>query len=76
MQHYCNGGVLAKVNKGMGFVLAGFISIVAAWAFVSVMEFFFHLPMFNDSPAIQGFNGGLLYRLFNSISPIELLLSF
>lgn len=76
VQLYCDGGILAKVNKGMGFVLAGFISIVAAWAFVGVTEFFFHLPIFNNSQAIQNFNGGLLYRLFNSISPIELLLSF
>ncbi len=73
---FCEGGVLAKVNKTMGFVLAGFLSILAAWAFVSIMEFFFHLPIFDKSTVVQNFNGGLLYRLFNSISPIELLLSF
>ena len=73
---FCQGGVIAKINKAMGFVLAGMLSIIAAWIFVSVIEFFFHLPMFDSSAAIQSFNGGLLYRLFISISPLELLLSF
>ena len=76
VNRFCEGGILAKVNKTMGFVLAGFLSILAAWAFVSVMEFFFHLPLFDQSAVVQNFNGGLLYRLFNSISPIEILLSF
>ena len=73
---FCSGGVLSKINKIMGFVLAGFLSILAAWAFVSVTDFFLHLPIFDGSVAVREFNGGLLYRLFNSLSPLELLLSF
>ena len=74
---FCSGGVLAKINQIMGFVLAGFLSILAAWAFVSIFDFFFHLRIFDNSTAIQNFgNGGLLFRLFNKLSPLELLLSF
>ena len=73
---FCSNGVLSKVNRSMGFVLAGFLSILAAWAFVSVTNFFFHLPIFDGSATIRAFHGGLLYRLFNSLSPLELLLSF
>ena len=73
---FCQGGVIAIVNKSMGFVLAGLLSFLCAWAFVSVAEFFFHLPIFDDSAAIRDFDGGLLYRMLLSISPLELLLSF
>lgn len=73
---YCRGGVIAIVNKSMGFVLAGLLSFLCAWAFVSVAEFFFHLPIFDGSAAIRDFNGGFLYKLLLSISPLELLLSF
>ena len=73
---FCQGGVIAIVNKTMGFVLAGLLSFLCAWAFVSVVEFFFHLPIFDNSSAIKDFDGGLIYRLLLSISPLELLLSF
>lgn len=73
---FCRSGLIAKVNKAMGFVLAGMMSLIGAWAFVSVVEFLFHLPMFENSAAVQGFSGGFLYRLFISVSPLELLLSF
>ena len=73
---FCQGGLLAVVNKAMGFVLAGLLSVICAWGFVSVVEFLFHLPVFYDSAAIRGFSGGVLYKLFVSLSPLELLLSF
>ena len=73
---YCQSGVIAKVNKVMGFVLAGLLSLLFVWAFVSVLEFFLHLPMFDNSAAVQGFTGGFIYRMFVSLSPLELLLSF
>ena len=49
VNQFCSGGVLAKVNKIMGFVLAGFLSILAAWALVSILNFFFHLPFIFDN---------------------------
>ena len=77
VNYYCSGGILAKVNRSMGFVLAAFLAAIAAWALVNTVDFFFHLPpVFDNSALIQNFRGGFLYRFFNSLSPLELLLSF
>ena len=73
---YVTVGVLGEINKVMGFVLAGALAILAAWAFTGVMDFIFHLGIFNGSEVISNFEGGWIYRLFASFSPIELLLSF
>lgn len=69
-------GILGKINRIMGFVLAGLLAILAAWALVGIVDFFFHLAIFDGVEAIRSFKGGWIYRLFNSLSPIELLLSF
>ena len=69
-------GVLAKINRALGFVLAGLMSFFLAWAFVSIVDFFFHLSIFDTVEFVRAFEGGPLYRLFISISPIGLLLSF
>ncbi|MBE6532474.1 MAG: hypothetical protein E7676_03065 [Ruminococcaceae bacterium] len=69
-------GILAKINRVMGFVLAGLMSLLIAWAFVGVIDFLFHLSIFDTVSAIRQFNGGPLYRLFKNISPIGILLSF
>lgn len=69
-------GIIGKINRAMGFILAGLLAFLAAWSLVGIVDFFFHLSIFDGVEAIRSFRGGLLYRLFNSLSPIELLLSF
>ncbi len=73
---YVSVGVLGRINRTMGFVLAGVLAFFGAWAFAGTVDFIFHLGIFNGSELIRNFSGGLLYRLFTSFSPIELLLSF
>ncbi len=73
---YVSVGVLGKINRTMGFVLAGVLAFFGAWAFAGTVDFIFHLGIFNGSELIRNFSGGWLYRLFTSFSPIELLLSF
>ncbi len=69
-------GILGKINRTMGFILAGLLAFLAAWALVGIVDFFFHLSIFDGVEVIRSFRGGWIYRLFNSLSPIELLLSF
>ena len=69
-------GIIGKINRIMGFILAGLLAFLAAWALVGIVDFFFHLSIFDGVEAIRSFRGGWIYRLFNSLSPIELLLSF
>ena len=73
---YVSVGVLGQINKTMGFVLAFAVAFIAAWALTGVVDFIFHLGVFNNVEVIRNFSGGWIYRLFNSFSPIELLLSF
>lgn len=69
-------GVLAKINRAFGFILAAILALLAAWTFVGTVDFIFHLSIFDGVEIIRTFDGGPLYRLFGSISPIKLLLSF
>ena len=73
---YVSVGALGKVNKVMGFILAFVLSFLAAWVFVGLLDFIFHLGVFDGSEYIRNFKGGWVYRLLASFSPIELLLSF
>ncbi len=73
---YVSVGVLGKVNQVMGFVLAFVLAFLAAWVLAGLLDFIFHLGIFNGSELIRNFKGGWIYQLFVSFSPIELLLSF
>lgn len=69
-------GVIGQINKSMGFILAGSLAFLGAWALTGVIDFLFHLEVFDSYELIRNFEGGLLYRFFKEFSPIELLLSF
>lgn len=69
-------GVFGFLNKLLGTVFGLCLSVIAAWAFVSVFEYAIHLPLFEGNAMIAEFEGTFLYGFFNSYSPIELLLSF
>lgn len=71
-----DAGVLGKINSILGVILSGCISFLLAWAFVSVVDYLFHLEMLRDSARLEGFVGGPIYRLLREASPIWLLLSF
>ena len=73
---YVSTGVVGQINSVMGCVLAFVLAFLAAWLLAGVIDFIFHLGMFDGSELIRGFRGGWIYRLLVSFSPIELLLSF
>ena len=72
----CSGGVIGIVNKILGFVSGGVVAFALSWAVAVIVELIFHLPAFETSEAVIGFEGGPLYQFFNTYNPIELLLSF
>ena len=74
VNYFFKDGVLGKVNQIMGIVFATALAFIVAWALAGFLEFIFNTPLFAEG--MVDFNGGLLYRFFNSFSPIELLLSF
>lgn len=69
-------GVLGVFNKALGFVFGACCSVITAWALAVVVEFVFHTPALQSNELIATFDGGIIYRFFNTYSPIEILLSF
>ena len=69
-------GVLGLLNKILGVVFSGALGFVLAWAVAVVLEFVFKLPALESNAVISGFEGGAIYRFFNTYNPMELLLSF
>lgn len=74
VNYFFKDGILGKVNKTMGIIFSVALAFIASWALAGFLEFIFNTPLFAE--AMAEFDGGLLYRFFNSFSPIELLLSF
>ena len=69
-------GVLGILNKTLGVVFSTALFILIAWGVAVVMELVFSMPAFSENPAISGFEGGIVYKFFNTYNPIELILSF
>ncbi len=76
LDKFCNAGLLGKINKILGIVFGSFVFILISWGIAVLLSVIFHLPVFESNELIWGFEGGLLYRFFNYMNPIVLLLSF
>ena len=72
----CRGGILGAFNKVLGVVFGGTVALLLSWGLAVVLEIVFHLPVFEGNELIANFEGGMLYKFFNTYNPIELLLSF
>ncbi len=70
------GGLLGAVNKTLGVIFNTVFSIIIAWTLAVVLELIFNLPAFADSEFLMNYEGGIVYRFFNTYNPMELLLSF
>lgn len=68
--------VFSLFNKILGCIFSGVIGIVIAWGIAVVLEFSFKLPVFESNAVIADFEGGAIYRFFNTYNPMEILLSF
>lgn len=69
-------GVFGLLNKALGVVFAGTLSIIITWGVAVLLEIVFHLPTFEGNELFYNFEGGFFYKFFNTYNPIELLLSF
>ena len=69
-------GVFGLLNKALGVVFAGLLSIIITWGVAVLLEIVFHLPAFEGNELLYNFEGGFFYKFFNTYNPIELLLSF
>ncbi|MBR5143530.1 MAG: CvpA family protein [Clostridia bacterium] len=68
-------GILGKLNSLLGLLLSMLMAFLFAWTFTSLTDFVFHLNFLSDVRIIKEFNGGLLFRFFNSFSLMKLIFS-
>ena len=68
-----DNGIIGKINKALGVILAGVISLLFAMSFASLAEYILNSESFRSSNLLINFTGGPLYRLFIFFSPIRLL---
>ncbi len=76
LDKFCNAGLLGKINKVLGVVFGALVFVLIAWSFAVILDLIFNLPVFEDNKLISEFEGFVLYRFFNFISPLALLFSF
>ncbi|MBQ7333427.1 MAG: CvpA family protein [Clostridia bacterium] len=69
-------GVVGVFNRILGAIFSTAFAFIIAWGLTSVFTYVINLPSVAASEWASGFKGGFVYKLFNSINPIELLLSF
>ena len=69
-------GVLGVLNRTLGFAFGLIFSFMCAWIFVIVFGYVISIPAIADVGWVESFEGGVIYRLFKNISPLDLLFSF
>ena len=70
-----NAGIIGVLNKILGVVFNLLLAFVVVWGLTTLFGYIINLPTLADT-AIANFEGGILYKFFKNISPIDLLLSF
>ncbi len=69
-------GFVGVFNRILGAIFSTAFAFIIAWGLTSVFTYVINLPSVAAHEWASGFKGGFVYKLFNSLNPIELLLSF
>ena len=69
-------GAIGVPNKVLGLLFGLMEAFIICWLFSVIFDFFIHLSIFENVQWMSEFRGGILYRFFNKMNPVDLLLSF
>ena len=69
-------GILGVPNKILGCIFCTLFAFTVSWFCTVAFDFIIHTQAFANVSWAYGFEGGVVYKLFKEITPIELLLSF
>ena len=69
-------GFIGIFNKILGFVFSTAFSVIIAWGLTVLFTYVINLPAVATAEWAQNFEGGFVYKLFNNLNPVDLLLSF
>ena len=74
IDRFSQDGLLGFVNKALGCFLHLLLCFAIDWVLVSIFAFLIDSAMLSTTEWAINFNGGFIYRLFNELNPLELLL--
>ena len=69
-------GFVGVFNRILGAIFSTAFAFIIAWGLTSIFTYVINLPSLSSKEWVMNFEGGFVYKLFNSLNPIELLLSF
>ncbi len=76
IDHSLKNSPLKGFNRALGSVTGGLMGIVCVWLFCALFTWVVSLPAFAEAEWAIECQKGVVYGLFRSIDPLELLLSF
>jgi len=76
LNNIIDDGAVGVLNKILGAVFSTVFAFIIAWCVTSVFTYVINLPSVAENSWASEFSGGFVYKLFKSLNPIELLLSF
>ena len=69
-------GFVGSVNRFLGILFGAAFAFIISWAVVLGLGYLMSIQSVADSGFLNEFDGGIIYDFFDSITPLELLLSF
>lgn len=74
LNHYSQEGILGIINRGVGCLINMLFAFVIDWLLVSVFAFLLDSALLSSTEWAVNFYGGFVYRFFDTLNPLELLL--
>ena len=71
-----NLGPIGALNSVLGIVFGAAFAFVISWLVVVLFGYVISIPAVSELTWAQNFDGGYIYNFFDSITPLDLLLSF
>lgn len=69
-------GLIGIINSALGLIFGSCFAFVLSWLFVVIFGYVISIPAVAEYAWVQEFSGGFVYTFFDSITPLDLLLSF
>lgn len=69
-------GPIGVINSVLGLIFGAAFAFVIAWLLVILLGYVISIPAVAETEWVQSFTGGYVYKFFDSITPLDLLLSF
>ena len=76
LNYFFKHGPLGVLNSALGLVFCAAFSFVISWLLVVIFGYVIHLDAISQYSWVNEFSGGYVYKFLDSITPLDLLLSF